>query len=141
MTMRQITAVLVIALMCGCMEAPQAGINGPTGRAGDAGKIIPVRVRALWKYDLKQASQNLVAKRLQYGPTAKFDDFVQFDGFYNAKLDVTRVSVSGNVTTTSDYGSSYVNGYYVTWEQPGRVSGDDLPPWQIVDVQILNQPY
>jgi hypothetical protein len=142
MTMRQITAVLVFALMAGCMDAPQGGgINGPTGRAADAGKITAVGVRTLWKYDLKQASQDLVAKRLPYGSTAKFDDFVHFEGFFNATLNVTRVSVYGNVTTNTDYGTTDVNSYYVTWEQPGHVSADELPPWQIVDVQILNQPY
>lgn len=142
MSMRQITAVLFLALLAGCVDAPPSvGINGPTGRASDAGKLTPVRVRAIWKYDLKQASQNIVAKKLPYGTTAKFDDYVHFEGFYDARLDVTRVAVYGNVATTSDYGASYNNGYYVAWEQPGRVSSDDLPPWHIVDVEILDLPY
>jgi hypothetical protein len=142
MTMRQIAAVVILALMCGCMDAaPYAGINGPTGRASDAGKLTPVSVRAMWRYELKPASQKLVAKKLDYSDSAKFDDFVHYDGFYDSTLNVTRVAVYGNVTTTSDYGSTYVHGYYVIWEQEGRVKADELPPWQIVDLEIMNQPY
>ena len=141
MSMRRIIAVLTLALLAGCMDAPLgSGINGPTGRASDTGKITVVRVRPVWMYDLKKRSQDMVVRKLPYGQTARFDD-AHFEGFYDATLNVTRVSVFGNVSSASDYGTTYNNGYYVTWEQEGRVSGDDLPPWRIVDVVVLDQTY
>jgi hypothetical protein len=141
MTMKPIAVVLMFALLAGCMAQPSVGVNGPTGRASDAGKITAIGVPVSWRYALEKPSQNIVAKKLPYGQSAKFDDFVHFDGFYDATLNVTRVAVYGNVATSTDYGTNYNNGYYVTWEQPGRVTGDDLPPWRIVDVEILDEPY
>ena len=142
MSMRRITAILALALLSGCIDAPPVGgVNGPTGRASDAGQLYSIPVRAVWKYELRPRSQDLASKKLQYGLTARFGDDVQYEGFYDAKLNVTRVAVYGNVSTTSDYGAVYDNGYYVIWEQDGRVTGDELPPWRLMDVIILDQPY
>jgi len=141
MPMIRITPILVLITLASCAAPPSAGISGPTGRASDAGKVTVITVRDVWKQDLKATSKDLVAKKLALGSTAKFDGDVRYDGYYDSNRDVTRVGVYGNVTTNSDYGTVTHNGYYVIWEEDGRVTSDFPPPWQLVDVEITDVQY
>jgi len=141
MPMIRIAQILILIALTGCAMSPSSGISGPTGRASDAGKVTVISVRDVWKQDLKGTSQDLVAKKLELGKTAKFDGNVRYDGYYDSARDVTRVGVYGNVTTTTDYGTVRNNGYYVIWEENGRITGDFPPPWQLVDVEITDVQY
>jgi hypothetical protein len=136
-----LAALGVCLTLASCAAPPAQGIAGPTGRAGDAGKLTPIKVRDVWKESLRSFSRDIVTKRLPLGSTAKFDPKVHFDGYYDSDQDVTRVAVYGNVTTSTDYGTVHNNGYYVIWENPGRVKTDFPPPWQLADVEITDVQY
>lgn len=135
-----IAALLVLA-SCGA-AAYNSGVSGPTGRASDAGNVRVISVRDVWKQDLKNETRRIVVARLPLGKTAIFDGFTEFEGYYDAEQDVTRVAAYGNVHTSTDYGTTVHNGYYVIWEQPGKVT-TDFPQraWKLVDVEITDQPY
>jgi hypothetical protein len=139
--MTRIAGILGLIWLASCAGAPSAGIDGPTGRAGDARSVSSVKVRDTWKMDLAQQSQDLVTKKLTYSKTARFDEKVHFEAYYDAAHDVTRLGVYGNVKSSSDYGTSYNNGYYVTWEGTGRVDSDFPPPWRLVDVEVMDLQY
>jgi hypothetical protein len=137
-------SVLGLIMLAGCVGgAPlNAGVAGPTGRAGDAGKIHAITVRDVWKMDLQARSLKLVTQQIPLGSTARFDDNVRFEGYYDSGQNVTSVGVYGNVTTTTDYGVVHKNGFYVIWEQTGRITGDfPIAPWRLVDVEIMDQQY
>jgi len=135
-------AVLAEAMLAGCAPAPQpvSGL-GPTGNLADAAKLVVVKVRDVWKYDLRQRTQSIVKKKVRFPDDVDFDDRVRYEGYYDSSRNVTWVAVYGNVTSTSDYGSVDHDGYYVVWEQPGRLQSDFPPPWQLDDAELLPQPY
>lgn len=142
--MMRLLPILGVLLLAGCAgeAANNAGIAGPTGRASDSGKISPITVRDVWKTDLQPRSKNLVISQLTLGKTARFDEKVFFDGFYDSSKDITNVAVYGNVTTSTDYGSVYHNGYYVLWQQNGRITTDfPFAPWKLADIEITDQLY
>jgi len=140
--MMRMAGILGLTLLASCAAAPpSAGIDGPTGRAGDARSVSSVNLRDTWKMDLGPQSQNMVLKKLTYPKTARFDEKVHFEAYYDAAHDVTRVGVYGNVKSSSDYGTSYNNGYYVTWEGTGRVDSDFPPPWRLADVEVMDLQY
>jgi hypothetical protein len=141
--MNRIAVILSLTLLAGCANSAQfnSGIAGPTGRASDSGKITAIRVHDTWKEYLKPLSLDIVKKKLAFPDTARFDRDVHFDGFYDSSADTTRISVYGNTTCSSDYGTTYKNGYSVTWELPGRVNTDFPPPWNLVDVEVFDQQY
>jgi hypothetical protein len=142
MPMIRITLGLGLALLWGCASsAPNPGMEGPTGRLRDTGNIVSLRVRDTWKEGLKHDSQALVVKQLQFGSTARFDPHVDYEAYYDRINDLTRVAVYGNVTSSSTYGTTDNNGYYVTWELPGRIETDFPPLWQLADVEVLDQQY
>ncbi|MGD0388492.1 MAG: hypothetical protein ABSC42_05995 [Tepidisphaeraceae bacterium] len=140
--MTRLAGILVLTLLASCAGAgPSAGIDGPTGRAGDARSVSSVDVRDTWKMDLAPQSQDMVTKKLTFPKTARFDEKVHFEAYYDAEHDVTRLGVYGNVKSSSDYGTSYNNGYYVTWEETGRADSDFPPPWRLVDVEVMDLTY
>jgi hypothetical protein len=136
-------SLTLLAALAGCASSSQynAGVSGPTGLASDSGKITAVQVNDTWKQDLKPLSLDIVKKKLAFPDTARFDLNVQYDGFYDVTNDATRVGVWGNVTCSSDYGTTYKNGYYVTWQLPGKVKTDFPPPWHLADVEVFDQQY
>jgi len=144
MPMIRIMSILGLIMLAGCATdaPPYAGVTGPTGRATDAGKLRPLKVRDVWKMDLRPRSQKLVAAQLPFGNTASFDNNVRYDGMYDSARNVSTVGVYGNVSSTTDYGESHRNGYYVIWEQTGRITAD-FPPaaWKLVDVEVTDQQY
>lgn len=143
MPMIRIMPILSLIVLASCAGNPggNAGIAGPTGRAADAGSIREIGVRETWKFDLKPQSQTIISGKIEDGKTAKFDPIVRYDGYYDANRGVTRVGVYGNVTTNTDYGTVHDNGYYVIWEETGRIASDFPPPWRLVDVEITDQLY
>ncbi len=140
--MTRIAGMVSLIMLASCVGAPpSAGINGPTGRASDARSISPISVPDTWKLDLGPQSQDLVTKKLTYPKTARFDEKVHFEAYYDAARDVTRVGVYGNVRSSSDYGPTYNNGYYVTWEGTGRIDSEFPPPWRLVDLEVMDIQY
>lgn len=141
--MNRTALVLGVTLLAGCAGNAQynAGVSGPTGRASDAGKYTSIKVHDTWVVYLKPLTLDLVKKKLLFPDTARFDRNVQFEGFYDVASDVTRIGVFGNVTCSSDYGTSYHNGYYVTWQLSGRVTTDFPPPWNLADVEVFDNQY
>jgi hypothetical protein len=136
------TFILSLTLLAGgCNSNSYSGVNGPTGRASDAGKINSVTVHDTWKVKLQPLTTDVVRKKLQYGDTARFDGPPKFEGFYDAPADVTRVGAWGNVTSNAPWGTVYKQGYYVTWELPGNVTNDFPPPWHLGDVELFDQQY
>jgi hypothetical protein len=144
MPMKRILTAVGLALLAGCVDSarPNAGISGPTGRASDAGIIHTIKVRDVWKENLKPLTRDVVVRKLALGKTARFEDPPRFDGYYDSDHNVTRVAAYGDVTTYTDYGTVIKNGYYVVWENQGQVKTDfPQTPWQLVDVEIMDQPY
>jgi hypothetical protein len=141
--MNRTALVLSLTLLAGCANSSQynSGVSGPTGRASDAGKYTSIKVHDTWVANLKPLTLGIVKKKLLFPDTARFDRNVQFEGFYDSATDVTRIGVFGNVTCSSDYGTTYNNGYYVTWQLPGRITSDFPPPWNVVDVEVFDQQY
>jgi hypothetical protein len=133
----------VSLLVAGCSSSStyNSGIEGPTGRASDAGKISSVSVHDTWKMKLKPETLDVVRKKLQYADTARFDGNPNFEGFYNASDDVTRIGAWGNVTSSSPWGTVYKQGYYVTWELPGKVTSDFPPLWHLGSVELFDQQF
>jgi hypothetical protein len=138
-------ALVLFALIAaaGCAsDNPAAGpVVGPTGHTSDLSKLSPVRVSPEWKYVLTPLTQKVVSDRLQFGKGAVFEDPIHYESYFDNTRNATWVAVYGNVTSNSDYGTVNHNGYYVTWEQPGHVTEDFLPPWRLTDVEVLDQPY
>ena len=139
--MTRLAGILGLALLANCAGAPSAGVNGPTGRAGDARSISSLAVPDTWQMDLGPQSKDMVMKKLTYPKTARFDQKIHFEAYYDAAHDVTRVGVYGNVRSGSDYGTTYDNGYYVTWEGTGRIVSSFPPPWRLVDVEVFDLQY
>ena len=143
MPISRLALLLGLSLLCGCANSapPGGGINGPTGRARDANNVVIIKVRDVWKQNLKPLSQSIIVKQLRFGSTARFDPHVQYEAYYDRANDITRVGVYGNVTSHSDYGTVDNNGYYVTWELPGRVETDFTPMWHLADVEVLDSQF
>jgi hypothetical protein len=142
--MPMIRIAIIVALVClaGCVATqPGAGSTGPTGHFGDAQNLVPLAVRDQWKYDVISRTHALVTKDLRFPNTARFDGKVRYEAYFDKARNMTWLAVYGNVTCSSDYGQVDNNGYYVTWRQPGMAQGDSLPPWQIEDVEVLDQTY
>ncbi len=114
---------------------------GPTGHFGDSSNLVSLDVRNQWKYDVTSLTRDVVTKQLRFPKTARFDEKVRYEAYYDTNKDITWLAVYGNVTCKSDYGAEDNNGYYVTWQQPGKAHEDLLPPWQLQDVEILDQTY
>ena len=138
----QALATLTALVLVGCASNPPtvSGL-GPTGDKTDAAYLTPVKVRDVWKYDLLPQTQQVVKKRVRFHEEVQFDDKVRYEGYYDSRRDVTWVAVYGNVTSSSDYGSVDQDGYYVVWEQPGRLQDDFPPPWRLNDAELVDQPY
>lgn len=138
-------ALLLFAMVsvAGCAsDNPSAGpAVGPTGHASDLSKLSPVKVSAEWKYELTPLTQKVVTDRLRFPKGAIFEDPIRYEGFYDKTRNATWVAVYGNVTSSTDYGTVDHNGYYITWEQPGHITEDFVPPWHLADVEVLDQPY
>jgi hypothetical protein len=129
-------------LVAGCSSnSGYSGVEGPTGRASDSGKIGSAKVHDTWKVKLQPQTLDVVRKKLQFADSARFDGNPKFEGFYDAPADATRVGAWGNVTTSSPWGTVYKQGYYVTWELPGKVTSDFPPPWHLADVEVFDQQY
>jgi hypothetical protein len=142
MPMNRLAVIVAAVFLAGCSTGrPNAGPVGPTGNYADAQHLVPVAVRNQWKYDLRPQTRALVTKNLRFPRTARFDDKVRYEGYYDTAKDITWVAVYGNVTCSSDIGQVDNNGYYVTWQQSGRAEGDSLPPWQLIDVAVLDQTF
>jgi len=142
--MKRLTTILALTLLAGCGSNSaqyNSGIAGPTGRASDAGKISSLKVHDTWKVKLQPQTLNVVRKKLTFPDSARFEGDLKFEGFYDASADVTHVGAWGNVTSRAPYGTVYKNGYYVTWELPGKVDSDFPPPWHLADVEIFDQQY
>ncbi|HEX4054416.1 MAG TPA: hypothetical protein VHX86_09130 [Tepidisphaeraceae bacterium] len=142
MPMIRIGTLVAVLSVAGCASNPYGRGNvSPDGRYADAGNFVPVAVRTQWEYDLRPRTQAVVPKYLRFPTTARFDDQVSYEGYYDSNKNITWVAVYGNVTCSSDIGQVDHNGYYVRWQQPGRVREDSGSDWQLMDVQILDQPY
>jgi hypothetical protein len=141
MPMIRITLIVAMVCLAGCANQSNSGAMGPTGHFGDSQHLVPLDVRDQWKYDVISLTQEFVAKQLRFPKTALFDDKVRYEAYYDTNKNITWLAVYGNVTCKSDFGQVDNNGYYVTWTQPGKPNEDFLPPWQIKDVEILDQTY
>jgi len=144
MPMIRIMPTLALIMLAGCAvgSSPYTGTGGPTGRISDSGNISPLTVRDVWKLDLETRSKKLVTSQISFGNTARFDNNVRYDGYYDSARNVTTIGVYGNVTTSTDYGEDRNNGYYVNWDQTGQVTADfPTAPWRLVDVEITDQQY
>jgi hypothetical protein len=135
-------ALLAVLALAGCASIPTAPLGlGPTGDKADAAYLTAIKVRDAWKYDLLPQTQRVVKKNVRYPLDVQFDELVRYEGYYDSRRNVTWVAVYGNVTSTSDYGAVDQNGYYVVWEQPGKLQDDFPPPWRLNDVELVDQPY
>jgi hypothetical protein len=141
--MMRILTILSVIFLASCTDAGNsAGVAGPTGRARDSRNMSPIQVRDVWKSDLQPRTQKIVVSQLPLGKTARFDEHVHFDGFYDSNRDVTSIGVYGNVTTSTDYGTVRTNGYYALWEQNGRITTDfPYAPWKLADLEITDELY
>ncbi len=142
--MPMIRIAIIVAVVClgGCVSTqPSPGSMGPTGHFGDARNLLPLQVRDQWKYDVISLTRDLVAKDLRFPKTARFDEKVRYEAYYDTNKNITWLAVYGNVTCSSDAGQVDNNGYYVTWQQPGKALGDMLPPWHLQDVEVLDQTF
>jgi hypothetical protein len=141
MPMYRIAIIIAMTCLAGCATQPTPGSTGPTGHFGDSAKLVPLKVRNQWKYDVTAQTQEVVTKRLRFPATALFDYKVRYEAYYDTSKDITWLAVYGNVVCSSDVGQRDYNGYYVTWQQPGEAKEDVLPPWQLKDVEVLDQAY
>jgi len=142
--MPMIRLAIFVATVClaGCAPTqPSPGSTGPTGHFGDSRNLVPLQVRDQWKYDVIPLTRELVTKELRFPKTARFDEKVRYEAYYDSNKDITWLAVYGNVTCSSDFGQVDNNGYYVTWQQPGKANEDVLPPWQLQDVAVLDQAF
>jgi hypothetical protein len=141
MPMIRIAIIIAIACVAGCGPQVNPWAMGPTGHFGDSAHLTPVTVRSQWKYDITALTQQVVTKQLRFPATAEFDYKIRYEAFYDSSKNITWLAVYGNVTCSSDVGQKDDNGYYVTWQQPGEAKEDVLPPWQLKDVEVLDQTY
>jgi hypothetical protein len=141
MPMIRITIIVAMACMAGCATQPNPASMGPTGNFGDSAKLVPLKVRDEWKYDVTALTRQVVTKQLRFPATALFDEKVRYEAYYDSSKDITWLAVYGNVACSSDAGQKDYQGYYVTWQQPGEAKEDVLPPWQLKDVEVLDQAY
>jgi hypothetical protein len=141
--MIRLAPILCLVVLASCIGGPpeDPGLTGPTGRVSDGSSYQSIKVRDVWRMDLNARSLKLVSAALTWGKTARYDP-VQFEGYYNSAQNVTTIGVFGNVTTSTDYGTTIRNGYYVTWQQTGRLNTDfPASPWKLVDVDVMDQQY
>ncbi|MGD0461931.1 MAG: hypothetical protein ABSB74_05545 [Tepidisphaeraceae bacterium] len=142
MPMIRIAIIVAVVCLAGCASTqPGPGSMGPTGHFGDARYLVALNVRDQWKYDVISLTQELVTKDLRFPKTARFDEKVRYEAYYDSNKDITWLAVYGNVTCSSDFGQVDHNGYYVTWQQPGKAHEDFLPPWKLQDVEVLDQTF
>jgi hypothetical protein len=132
----------MMASLAACVGTqPNPGSMGPTGHFDDSANLVPLKVRNQWKYDVITLTRERVTKQLRFPATARFDDKVRYEAYYDSNKNITWLAVYGNVTCSSDVGQKDNNGYYVTWQQPGEAHEDILPPWQLKDVAVLDETY
>jgi hypothetical protein len=141
MPMIRIAIIAALACLAGCANPSNPNVMGPTGHLGESANLVPLKVRNQWKYDVTTLTREVVAKRLRFPATALFDDKIRYEAYYDKNKDITWLGVYGNVACSSDVGQKDYNGYYVTWQQPGEAKQDFLPPWQLKDVEVLDQTY
>jgi hypothetical protein len=138
--MIRLTVIVAVMSLAGCVANPYAP-TGPNGHYSDVGNLVSVGVPGEWKGDLRPQTQAVVPQYLRFPKTARFDDHVSYEAYYDTTKKFTWVAVFGNVTCSSEYGQVDHNGYYVRWRLPGRPQADFGLPWRLMDVQVLDQPY
>ena len=90
--------------------------------------------------DLSPRSQKLVTAELPFRKTARFDDKLHFEGFYDSSQNLTCVGVYGNVTSNTDY--RHLQQQRLLCDLGTNRPGHQRLParaWRLVDVAVLDQ--